>query len=336
MMCRVLVLYTGGTLGMARSADGFRPAAGFGGVLRRALGDLAPGAWPAVEVAEIPDPIDSADLLPGHWRTIAEALVARWDRYDGFVVVHGTDTMAWTASALSFMLAGCDKPVILTGAQIPLLEPRSDAMPNLQAALLLAARAEIREVGICFGRRLLRGNRCTKTSTSGLDAFDSPNCAALADVGIDVVVHAERLWRADTRSFVVPRFDPGAVAVLTLHPGISAPAVRAVADHPAVRGLVLRSYGAGNLPSADSSLLKALAEAAARGVVVLNTTQCATGAVAQHTYATGAALARIGAVAGADLTLEAAFAKLHVLLATEADRENIHRKLGRSLCGELS
>ena len=334
MTARVLVLHTGGTIGMERGTDGYRPMPGFAAVLRRHL-DGVPGL-PAFELVELAQPIDSANLQPAHWTTIAAELVARWDDYRGFVVLHGTDTMAWTASALSFMLRGADRPVILTGAQIPLVEPRSDAPSNLQAALALAAGLPAGEVCVFFGRRLLRGNRSTKVSSTALDAFDSPNAAALAEVGIDIELHAGRLLPVTARDFCLPDFDPAAVAVLSIHPGMPARRVEAVLDDPGLRGLVLCSYGAGNLPDAEPGLLEALARAVARGVVVVNRTQCAHGPVVQGTYATGAALARIGVVGAADMSLEAAFAKLHVLLATHADPATVRARFATVLCGEMS
>jgi L-asparaginase len=293
-------------------------------------------AMPAFDVVELDELIDSANLQPAHWVAIANALIARWDDYAGFVVLHGTDTMAWTASALSFMLRGLDKPVILTGAQIPLVEPRSDAPDNLSTALTLAASYPIREVCVYFNRRLLRGNRSRKLRSTGFDAFDSPNWPHLADVGIQIMLHRDRLLPATARDFLVPAFDREAVAVLPVWPGMPARVVDALLDGPAVRGLIQRSYGVGNVPDADAALMDALARAVARGVVVLNTTQCVSGAVDQGAYATGAALNRIGVVPGADMTLEAAFAKLHFLIAGGAAPDAIRATLGQSLSGELS
>lgn len=336
MKARVLILHTGGTIGMCASPDGYRPLAGFGAVLERELRAPAAAQLPAFDVVEHGQLIDSANLRPTHWSAIANDLIGRWDDYDGFVVLHGTDTMAWTASALSFMLRGADKPVILTGAQIPLGEPRSDAAQNLHSALMLAAGGAIREVCVYFNHRLLRGNRSRKLKSTAFDAFDSPNWPPLAEVGIAVDIHRERLLSTTARDFKVPTYDPEAVAVLPIYPGISARVVGAMLDSPAVRGLILRSYGVGNAPDADPRLMDTLARAVARGVVVLNTTQCVSGAVEQGAYATGAALNRIGVVPGADLTLEAAFAKLHFLLATEPDVAAVRERLGQNLCGELS
>jgi L-asparaginase len=331
MGARVLVLHTGGTIGMAAAADGLRPMAGFGDILARQL--QAQAALPAIDVVELDALIDSANLRPAHWHTIARELVARWEHYDGFVVLHGTDTMAWSASALSFLLRGADKPVILTGSQIPLLAPRSDAAANLQGALMLATQP-IREVGLYFHHSLLRGNRSRKRHSMAFEAFDSPCYPPLAELGIDVVLHRDRLLPAAARDFVLPDFDADAVAVLTLYPGIAAGAVEAVLDAPARRGLVLHSYGTGNVPEAEPGLLAALERAVARGLTVVNVTQCVAGGVRQGAYATGAALERIGVVAAGDMTLEAAFAKLHVLLARHAEPAAVRAQFGEALCGE--
>ena len=333
---RVLVLHTGGTIGMEPSADGYRPMRGFAGRVREVLLRHAGGALPDFDVIELDTPIDSANLRPASWRAMADALIAHWEAYDGFVVLHGTDTLAWSASALSFMLRGIDKPVIFTGSQIPLAQARSDALANLEAALLLAARFPVNEVGVFFGRQLLRGNRSSKLSSDAFDAFGSPNYPPLADVGIDVRLHAERLLPPTARNFVVPYFADAAVSVLTLCPGVSGRMLDALIDERATRGLILRSYGAGNAPDTDGGLMAALERAVARGVVVLNITQCTSGSVVQGAYATGAALSRIGVVPGGDMMLEAAFAKLHFLLATERDDAQVCATAATPLCGELT
>lgn len=335
-MGRVLVLHAGGTIGMVASPTGYRPAEGFPVRLREQL--LAHGGQrlPDFEVAEL-TPIDSAELRPGDWALMARALAQRWAEFDGFVVLHGTDTMAWSASALSFVLRGANKPVIFTGSQIPMSEPRSDGLANLEAALQLATTPGLAEVGLCFGRYLLRGNRARKLATARFDAFDSPNALPLAEFGIDITVHHHRLLTppAPSPPFVVPDFDDEAVAVLTLYPGVSGGAVDALLANPRVRGLVLHSYGAGNVPANHQGFMAALARAAARGVVLVNVTQCLHGSVQQGAYATGSALGALGAVPAGDMTLEAAFAKLHVLLATQTDADAVRRGMAEGWCGEV-
>lgn len=336
MTSRVLILHTGGTIGMTQSPDGYRPLAGFNHVLQRLLAAQGDARLPECDVVEMAELIDSANLQPSHWSAIAGELVARWDAYDAFVVLHGTDTMAYSTSALSFMLRGPGKPVVFTGAQIPLEEPGTDALRNLLGALLVAGECRIPEICLYFDGRLLRGNRSSKLKSEGFDAFDSPNYPHLADVAEHVHLRADALLPRGPRQFAIPEFDPEAVVVLPVYPGISARVVDALLGSPAVRGLILRTYGVGNPPDAQHGFMASLERAVARGVVVLNTTQCPTGSVIQGTYATGAALNRIGVVAGGDLTLEAAFAKLHFLLASEPDPGLVRAALPRSLCGELS
>lgn len=332
---RVLVLHVGGTIGMVASPQGYRPAPGFPERLRQALHATGGQGLPAFDVREL-DPIDSAELRPRDWAVMAQALVDHWDRYDGFVLLHGTDTMAWSASALSFLLRGLDKPVVFTGSQIPMSEPRSDGLGNVENALRLAALPALREVTLCFGRHLLRGNRARKLATAQFDAFESPNALPLAELGIDIHLHRDRLWPATgPRRFAVPTFDDEAVAVLALHPGMSGAAVDALLAPPGVRGLVLLSYGAGNVPANQRGFMAALERAAARGVVLVNVTQCLHGSVQQGAYATGSALGALGAVPAGDMTPEAAFAKLHVLLASTDDADAVRRGMGESWCGEM-
>lgn len=331
-MSRVLVIYTGGTIGMVPSADGYRPEPDFAARLSCALGERD---LPEFELLEFDRLIDSASLRPADWEPIARVLRDRWDDYGGFVVLHGTDTLAYTASALSFMLPQQDKPVILTGSQIPLSQSRNDALDNLLTALLLASRPDLAEVCICFNGRLLRGNRSRKVKSSGLAAFDSPNCPWLGEVGIDIRLSPECLPPEPVR-FEIPSCDPEAVVLLMAYPGMPLRLLREALAPEAVRGLVLLTYGVGNPPETDGGLLDELARAAARDQVVVNLTQCQQGAVTQGAYATGALLNRVGVVPGLDLTPEAAFAKLHHLIATGRSPMQIRKALGRALRGECS
>ena len=334
-MHRVLILHTGGTIGMAAAPGGYQPMSGFPARLRQQLDSQAGHHLPDYAIVELP-PIDSANLRPSHWPLIAQTLLDHWDKYAGFVILHGTDTMAWSASALSFMLRGTDKPVIFTGAQIPLIETPSDALDNVKGALHFAATQPVREVSLYFGQRLLRGNRSRKLATTRLDAFDSPNYPRLAEVGKDIVLHREHILPASEKRFLMPQFDDQAVAILTLHPGISGASVDALTANPRLRGLILQTYGVGNAPQDDRELINALERAASRGITLLNTTQCLIGGVNQETYATGTALARIGVIAAGDMTLEAAFAKLHFLLASANKAEDVRKGLEETLCGEKS
>ena len=336
MNSRILIIYTGGTIGMVPSDDGYVPMPGFHDQLMNQLDSRASEQLPAYELIEFEQLIDSANLTPAHWLQMTQALTERWNDYDGFVLLHGTDTLAYTASALSFMLRGINKPVILTGSQIPLAQLRNDALDNLVTAMLLAANPAISEVCICFNGRLLRGNRSVKVSSSGFDAFDSPNFPWLGRVGIDFELRPSLLLAAGTPDFRTPSFDPQAVSLLQLYPGIPARVAEAVLDCDALKGLILQTYGAGNPPDANRELMAVLERARARGITLLNITQCAMGGVSQGTYATGASLNRIGAISGRDLTLEAAFTKLHVLIASGLGGDALERALQAPLCGECT
>lgn len=330
---QILILYTGGTIGMAPSDGGYVPAGDFGQRLTRHLGHRA-SELPAFDVLELDRLIDSANLSPTHWPTLAQALVERWDRYDGFVVLHGTDTLSYTAGALAYMLKGCDKPVILTGAQIPLERTRTDALDNLMTALSLAADPGLAEVCVYFGGKLIRGTRARKLKTSELDAFDSPNFPLLGRSGIDFQLRHELLLPPSEPSFQLPDFQPDSVVALTLFPGIPATMVSAVLALPSLQGLILHTYGSGNAPDANTGLVEALAQAIRRGVTVVNVSQCLHGLVAQKAYASGAALDRIGVIPGSDLTPEAAFTKLHFLLATGHRGTALREAFQSPLCGD--
>jgi L-asparaginase len=337
MTKRIYVAYTGGTIGMAPRADGYAPRAGFLGQQLAAMPELYHPSLPAFELDEYDPLLDSANMVPGDWVRIAQDIARRYNDYDGFVVLHGTDTMAYSASALSFLLPGLAKPVILTGAQIPLCELRTDARENLIAALLLAAGEPIPEVCLFFGGRLLRGCRSVKVNASGFDAFDSPNYPPLGVAGIDLAINwplVRRLEPAAIFKPLQPRLDT-TVGALRLFPGISAQVVRNMLQPP-LQGLVLEAYGTGNAPDRNRDLLTAIAEATERGVVIVDCTQCLRGTVDLEAYATGAALARAGVISGYDLTAEAALAKLFCLLGAGHSPEETRALMQQDLAGELT
>lgn len=339
MKPHVLILYTGGTIGMEAAREGLRPMAQFGKLLKQRLREQdCLSCMPDYDIASFDHPLDSADLTTQHWVKIAARLAHHWESYDGFVVLHGTDTMARTASALSFLLRGADKPVILTGAQVPMAASGSDAWDNLRMALVLSADPRIREVGICFGGHFLRGNRASKIAASRFDAFASFNYPALAKAEKGrVSVQAEHLLKPQKKAFAIPAaMDAQAVAVLTVYPGISSAMVDAVLFQPCVRALVVESYGVGNMPRLNGRFLAAMQEAVLRGVVLVNITQCRIGSVVQSTYASGAAFARIGIVPGGDITREACHAKLHLLVAQGLSPEEIHKQVGLPYSGEIT
>lgn len=334
---RIYILYTGGTIGMGRSPSGYAPLPGLSGLVADMLARSSLADTLDYTLDEYPTPLDSANARPRDWLRIARDIAARYAEYDGFIVMHGTDTMAYTASALSFLLQGLAKPVIVTGSQIPLRELRNDAQNNLITALILAAQYPVPEVCLYFNGRLLRGNRATKLKADSLDAFDSPNFPRLGDVGIHISLRRELLLPAATPHFQLPDAyaDDGRVAVLKLFPGLSAGLLMRLLEPP-LQGLVLEAYGVGNAPDQDSDLLAALRAASERGLTTVVVSQCLEGRVDLSSYAAGAALAATGAVSGYDLTTEAALTKLHHLTALGLSPAAIRTALGRSLCGECT
>jgi L-asparaginase len=336
MRKKVYIAYTGGTIGMRSTGGGFVPAPGYLEELMHQVPELKNNIMPDYRIHEYRPLLDSSNMTPDDWLKIADDIATHYTQYDGFVVLHGTDTMAYTASALPFMLKGLQKPVILTGAQIPLSEVRNDARENLITALLIAANFKIPEVCLCFGNRLLRGNRAVKVNAGGLDAFDSPNFPALGTVGIEIKINWDLvLPRAKARKpITVKAFNESRVAALRLFPGISVDIIKNFLQPP-IRGLILATYGSGNAPE-DRRLISALKAANDRGVVLVNCTQCLKGTVHMEDYATGAALAKAGVISGFDMTLEAALAKLAFLLSQNLSPARIKKMMQTSMRGELT
>lgn len=334
---RVYIAHTGGTIGMNRSERGWQPAPGALAAEMDAMPELRHGSMPEWEIHEYDPLLDSANMTPSDWVRIADDIAAHHEEFDGFVVIHGTDTMAWTASALPFLLEGLRKPVILTGSQIPLCEVRSDGRSNLITSLLIAATHPIPEVCLFFGSRLMRGCRAVKVSADGFDAFASPNFPLLGAAGIDVVVdwdHVRPAPATGTPLIVHPVRDP-VVAAIRIFPGMSARLIRNITAPPLV-GLVLEAYGVGNAPDRDPELIEAIADAVSRGVVIVDCTQCLEGRVDLTDYATGKVLARAGVISGYDMTTEAALAKLYCLASRGLEPDTIKRLMQKDLAGELT
>ena len=284
-------------------------------------------------------PIDSSDMNPVHWSRLATMVADHYDHYDGFVILHGSDTLAHTASALSFMLKGLQKPVILTGSQLPIGMIRTDARENLITAVEMATlryndQPVIREVAIYFEYKLYRGNRTRKVSTEAFEAFASPNYPLLAEAGVNIEVNHEALWRTDLEFELNTNIDTS-VAVLTLFPGIQPAVVQSVLNAPSIKGVILQTFGAGNAMQ-EQWFLDALKEAIEREVVLVNLSQCIRGKVEQGKYATSFSLLEMGVVGGVDMTLEAALCKMMYLFGHEPDRKIVAEMMMQNMRGELS
>ena len=333
----ILVIYTGGTIGMIMDPkdEQLKPFAMDS--LIEALPELAKFNF-RIYSKSFSDPIDSSDMNPNNWIELANIIHENIDKYDGFVILHGTDTMAYTASALSFMLSGLTKPVILTGSQLPIGMIRTDGKENLITALEIAtmnktSSTEIKEVAIFFDNILFRGNRTTKISTRHFDAFSSPNYPKLAEAGVDISIDEELLLKNNTTFKLLNNIDRN-VAILPLFPGIKAEVIEAVCGIPNLKALVLRTYGSGNAQR-EKALLEALSKFIENDGIVLNISQCPEGKVRQRKYQTGAALADLGVIPGGDMTLESAITKLMVCLGNMSV-EQTKQALTKSICGEVS
>jgi L-asparaginase len=335
---KLLIIHTGGTIGMRPAEGGFRPAPGFLEQQLATFPEMRGGQLPAFDIIEYNPLLDSANFTPADWRRIADDIARCHGDYDGFLVLHGTDTMAFTASALPLMLPGLSKNVILTGSQLPLCLRRTDARENLITAMIVAGEYDIPEVCVLFGSLLLRGCRSTKVSATRFDAFDSPNAPPLANVGTEIQVYTERIRYPRVReqaSLQVRAISGTGVATLKLFPGFDSRILANVLQTP-LRGLVLESYGSGNGPSDNREFLSVLESASQRGIVIVNISQCRHGHVSQTEYATGRALHDAGVVSGGDMTVEAALTKLMYLFDHCHSVDEVRSAIGRDLVGEIT
>ena len=336
----ILIIYTGGTIGMRRNENGTLVPFDFNTIEQE---------FPAVRNLNVDisvckmEAIDSSNVTAARWSELAHIIADNYDAHDGFVVLHGTDTMSYTASALSFMLDNLSKPVIFTGSQIPMGILRTDGRENLITAIEIAAatddegRAMVPEVALYFQNRLFRANRTSKHSAEALSAFESRNLAPLAEVGVNIKYDHKVIHRPELNDAPLSVSDSmnDKVIVVKLFPGLSEASLRAMLSIEGLQGVVLETYGTGNAPTAKW-FVEALSEAIARGLSIVNITQCQGGAVAMHLYETGKQLQEIGVVCGYDMTTEAAVTKLMWLLGEGLSGEALAAKMEQSLRGELS
>jgi len=333
---RVLLIYTGGTAGMVPDETGSLKPFDFSLILEQ-LPSLR-NLLLELTVIAFPEPIDSSNMGPHEWSTLADIIAENHDHQDGFVILHGTDTMAYTASALSFMLEGLTKPVVFTGAQLPITHPRSDARENLITALEIASSKEngvpvVPEVSIYFGDTLLRGCRSRKVESQHFDAFQSENYPPLAKAGvkIDFERNAIRYIVPENRLRVRNKFCTD-VAILKIFPGITPSAVTSILGIPGLRGVVMETFGSGNAPS-GTWFIDAIRQAVGKGLIVVNVSQCPGGMVQQGRYETSRGLKSAGVISGADMTTEAAITKLMLALGEFSDQDAI-KWMVSPVCGE--
>ena len=338
---RILIIYTGGTIGMiedpvTKALKPFDFSHLMENVPKVKMLDYE------IDNIQFHPPIDSSDMNVEHWQAMVKSIADNYDKYDGFVVLHGTDTMAYTASALSFMLGNLSKPVIITGSQLPIGEVRTDGEENLITALQIAAHRDlsgmptVREVAILFENYLWRGNRSTKNSADNFNAFKSNNYPALAQIGLSIHFDYNALARPQWPSTLKPHYKLDTnVMPLDLFPGINEKVLSHQLATPGLKGIILRTYGAGNGPTAPW-FINAIRETIERGVIVLNVTQCVNGGVASNRYVAGDMLAATGVISGHDLTLEAAITKMMYLFGLGIPNDEVTRLLTTPIAGELT
>lgn len=337
----ILIIYTGGTIGMIENPEThtlqpFDFTHLIDNVPKIKMLDYT------IENIQFNPPLDSSDMNPKYWMEMARAIEENFDRFDGFVVLHGTDTMSYTASALSFMLENLHKPVIITGSQLPIGEVRTDGEENLITALQIAAATDIndapmvQEVAILFENYLWRGNRSTKMSADNFNAFKSNNYPPLAKIGLGIHFNEEALMRAVMKRPLKVRYAMDTnVMFLDLNPGISEEILRHQLSTPGIKGIVLKTFGAGNAPT-YLWFLDAIRDAVDRGIVIVNVTQCVNGGVHTKRYLSGDRLAAAGVISGHDMTSEAAITKLMYLFGLGLPPAEVRKYLECSLCGEVT
>ena len=341
MQNKVLLIYTGGTIGMnCNPRTGVLEPFDFEHLLQN-VPELKQFDT-EIATYQFTPPIDSSDMSPRLWTELSHVIADHYDDYDGFVVLHGTDTMAYTASALSYMLENLTKPVIFTGSQLPIGQLRTDGKENLITSIEMAAakdsegHAQVPEVGIYFNSRLLRGNRTTKQSADEFNAFESFNYPHLADAGVEILYHPERMLKPQWEKPMKPHFRlDNNVIIFSLFPGIREDLVRHIIATPNLRSIVMRTFGSGNAPQRPW-VMHALREATLHGKVIINISQCMQGKVQMGRYDTGYQLQEAGVISGYDGTVESAVTKLMFLQSQYNDPEQVRHFMTQPIRGEIT
>lgn len=338
----LLLIYTGGTIGMKQDMkDLTLKPFDFSQILDE-VPEIRKFAF-KIDTYSFEPPIDSSDVEPSLWQDLARLIKEKYEDYDGFIILHGTDTMSYSASALSFMLDGLTKPVIFTGSQLPIGVPRTDGKENLISAVEIASAKDkdghpaVPEVCVCFDSLLMRGNRSTKVNSEVFRAFQSPNFPPLAEAGINIRYNNEYIRKPNDwyQSLSINTELDTRVSILKIHPGITPEVVRNILCGKDTRAIIMETYGSGNAPTRDW-FLDIVKESSAMNKIIVNVTQCLAGTVNMNIYANGKALERAGVIDGYDSTTESALAKLFYLMGKSRDNEWVKAMMSRNLKGEIS
>ena len=336
MKKKICIIYTGGTIGMVPGEHGYVPSKTTLNEALEYLRDLKMDNMPGYDIVQFDPLLDSSDMSINEWNKIGEAIAERYEQYDGFVILHGTDTMSYSASALSFMLENLDKPVIFTGAQIPLCEIRSDGYRNIVTSFMIAADGIAREVCIYFDGKLIRGCRGTKMSSTQFAAFDSPNYAIIANAGIDIEYRKYYCPPERHGEFHLIKLKNIPVGIIKVFPGIKMKFFEKMMTEQ-LKGVILESFGAGNIPTSENEeLIRIIKKAKQNGTIIVVSSQCIYGSVSLGAYEASKALIDIGAIGGMDMTSEAMMTKLIYLFSKDLPADEIPKQMNKYICGELT